>query len=89
MLSPEARAVLPSTGEWDEWTVYVVESFYNFCFVVVMLWDIGGLTHWGRDKMATTLAGDTFKYKYVNENVLFSIKILLKFLSISNILALV
>ena len=27
------------------------------------------LTHWGRDKMAATLADDTFKYKFVNENV--------------------
>ena len=26
------------------------------------------LTYWGQDKMAATLADDTFKYKYVNEN---------------------
>ena len=37
------------------------------------------LTHWGRDKMATTLADDTFKYKFVNENVLISIKNSLRF----------
>ena len=37
------------------------------------------LTHWGRDKMATTLADDTFKWKFVNENVLILIKISLKF----------
>ena len=66
MLSLEARAVLQSTGEWNEWTMYVVEPYYNFCLVVVMLWDIGGLTHGGQDKMATTLAEDIFKYKYVN-----------------------
>ena len=37
------------------------------------------LTHWGRDKMAATLADATFKCKYVNENILVSIKISLKF----------
>ena len=37
------------------------------------------LTHWGRDKMAATLADDTFKCKFVNENILISIKISLKF----------
>ena len=26
------------------------------------------LTHWDRDKMAATLADDTFKYKFINEN---------------------
>ena len=31
-------------------------------------------THWGRDKMAATLADDTFKCKFVNENILISIK---------------
>ena len=50
------------------------------------------LTHWGRDKMATTLADDTFEYKFVNETVLISIKISMKFVPkgpINNILALV
>ena len=31
--------------------------------------------------MATTLADDTFKRKFVNENILISIKISLKFVS--------
>ena len=39
------------------------------------------LTHWGRDKMATTVADDTFKHKFVNENILIPIKISLKFVS--------
>ena len=50
------------------------------------------LTHWGQDKMAATLADDTFKRKFVNENILISIKISLKFVSkgpINNIPALV
>ena len=37
-------------------------------------WGCGGreeiLTHWGWDKMAATLADDTFKCKFVNENIL-------------------
>ena len=37
------------------------------------------LTHWGRDKMVATLADDTFKCKFVNENILISIKMSLKF----------
>ena len=37
------------------------------------------LTHWGRDKIAPTLANDNFKCKFVNENILISIKISLKF----------
>ena len=37
------------------------------------------LTHWGWDKMATTLADDTLKCKFVNENISISIKISLKF----------
>ena len=37
------------------------------------------LTHWGQDKMAATLADNTFKYKFVNENVLISMKNSLKF----------
>ena len=50
------------------------------------------LTHWGRDKMAATLADDTFKRKFVNENILISIIISLKFVSkgpINNMPALV
>ena len=50
------------------------------------------LTHWGRDKMAATLADNTLKHKFVNENILISIKISLKFVSkgpINNIPALV
>ena len=50
------------------------------------------LTHWGRDKMAATLADDTFKRKFVNENILISMKIWLKFISkgpINNMPALV
>ena len=35
---------------------------------------ITNLTHWGQDKIATTLADITFKYKFVNENVLILIK---------------
>ena len=37
------------------------------------------LTRWGRYKMAATLADDTFKCKFFNENILISIKISLKF----------
>ena len=37
------------------------------------------LTHWGLDKMAVTLADDTFKSKLVNENILIAIKNSLKF----------
>ena len=37
------------------------------------------LSHWGRDKMAATLADDTFKYKFVNENTLISIQKSLNF----------
>ena len=50
------------------------------------------LTHWGRDKMAATLADDTFICKFVNENILMSITISLKFFPkgpINNIPALV
>ena len=50
------------------------------------------LTHWGRNKMAATLAEDTFKRKFVNENILISMKIWLKFVSkgpINNMPALV
>ena len=36
------------------------------------------LTHWGRGKMAVTLADDTFKCKFVNENILISITVSLK-----------
>ena len=32
-------------------------------------------THWGQGKKAATFADDTFKYKFVNENVLILIKI--------------
>ena len=49
-------------------------------------------THWGQDMMAATLAVDTFKYKFINECVLISIKIALKFVpkdQINNIPALV
>ena len=41
--------------------------------------DQNELTHWGRGKMAVTLADDTFKCKFVNENILISIKVSLKF----------
>ena len=44
--------------------------FYSLYFI---------LTHWGREKMAAILADDTFKCKFVNENILISIKILRKF----------
>ena len=37
------------------------------------------LTHWGQDKMATTLADNIFKCKFVNGNILISMKNLLKF----------
>ena len=37
------------------------------------------LTHWGHDKMAATLADDTSKYKFVNEEVSVSAKNSLKF----------
>ena len=50
------------------------------------------LTHWGRDKMAVTLADDTFKRKVVNENILISMKIWLNFVSkgpLNNVPALV
>ena len=50
------------------------------------------LTHWGRDKMAATLADDTFICKFVNENILISKKKSLKFIPkgpINNISALV
>ena len=50
------------------------------------------LTHWGRDKMAATLADDTFKRRFANEDILISIKISLKFVSkgpINNMPALV
>ena len=33
------------------------------------------LTHWGRDKMAVTLADDIFKCIFLKENVWISIKI--------------
>ena len=36
------------------------------------------LTHWGRDKMAATLADDIFSCNFVNENISISIKIWLK-----------
>ena len=50
------------------------------------------LTHLGWDKMAATLADDTFKCKFVNENILISITISLKFVPkgpINNMSALV
>ena len=50
------------------------------------------LTHWGRDKMVATLADDTLKCKFVNENISISIKNSLKFVPkgpISNMPALV
>ena len=37
------------------------------------------LAHWGRDKMAATLPDDTFKCKFVNDNILILIKISLNF----------
>ena len=40
------------------------------------------LTHWGRDNMAATMADDTFKYKFVNENALISIKTSPRFLTV-------
>ena len=52
----------------------------------------GPLTHWGREKMAAILADDTFKCKFVNENILILIKISLKFVHkgpINNMAALV
>ena len=68
---------------------------------VFMIWNntswlcyraVTSLTHWGRDKMAATLADDTFKRKFVKENILISIQISLKFVSkgpINNMPALV
>ena len=50
------------------------------------------LTQWRQDKMATTLADNTFKYKFFNENVSISIKNSLKFVlkgAINNIPVLV
>ena len=37
------------------------------------------LTHWGRDKMAATLADDIFKCIFLDENIWISIRISLKF----------
>ena len=37
------------------------------------------LTHWGRDKMAAISQTTTFKYIFLNENVIISAKISLKF----------
>ena len=37
------------------------------------------LTHWGRYKMAAIFPDDTFKRIFLNENIIISIKISLKF----------
>ena len=48
-----------------------------FSFIIyVAVWNE---SHWGRGKMAATLAGDIIKYKFVNENDLIAIKISLTF----------
>ena len=48
-----------------------VSSFVqaSMCHPVMSGIQHGGLTHCGRDKMAATLTDDTFKYKFVNENI--------------------
>ena len=45
----------------------------------VCLGTCGGLTHWGRDKMAAFFADDTFKRIFLNENIRISTKNSLKF----------
>ena len=75
--------------EWY-WIPYITDSGQVHCHR--LNWGHQVLTRWGRDKMAATLADDTFKYKFFNENVLISIKISLRFVPkgpINNILALV
>ena len=57
-----------------------IECTCSFIFVDrIQIWGHKELTHWSRDKMVATLADDTFKYKFVYENVLILIKISLRF----------
>ena len=54
------------------------DKHWALCLILLNIGPVN-LTHWGRDKMAATLADDTFKCKFANENILISMKISLKF----------
>ena len=67
LLTPIAYKHMPSAK------IYVNHPLFAYNQVTGLGW-YWSLTHWRRDKMAAILADDTFKYKFVNENILISIK---------------
>ena len=71
-----------TSGSFEKFTVNQAPAdrpeFYLQMEAKPMIEIVFKLTHWGRGKMAVTLADNTFKCKFVNENIWISIKVSLK-----------